>query len=432
MRNTTLLLSLMAVSMAHAGGSPTFVDDFNDGNGASRWTAIGHDLAGAGDFAANFAHDYTADGIPVAPFTLDGSKIGMFMTTNDVLPASASAISAYPNNRSFSGNYSLAFDMWLNWFGTNGTTEFMNCGINCLDDRTNWSSNATSSGYLFAVTGEGGSARDYRVYRNATEFVWSTTNNDGGYIPARGPAPNFESPQEAFNPYFKAIFPSPEYPAQGAPGNHWVRVELAQVDGIIEWRINGHPIARRLDTTHTSGNVMMGYMDIFTSVSTAAALQFGLYDNVSVAPIILFNSYVTTLGVDFLGSEADLHNSDDASLQILSDDTTLMGQVELTGSTPVTSPTFVQVDYEGSVGRLGLSQSIALYNYDTSGFEPVVGGTAATVDTFVQKVIRSNAGRFVSDTGEVQAQVTWQPVNDEDPSQDGWLLSIDMIRMRAW
>jgi hypothetical protein len=85
------------------------------------------------------------------------------------------------------------------------------------------------------------------------------------------------------DPYFQTIFPAPLYETPGAPGKNWVQVEASQdANHVLTWRMNGNLIAQRPNTSFTNGTVMVGYMDLFSSIAAPAADAFILFDNVRV------------------------------------------------------------------------------------------------------------------------------------------------------
>ena len=74
---TTFLLGL-ATATAQA---QFFSEDFDDGNGASRWSApVVDSEAGVFDGTVDFGFDYGALGIPAAPG--GGGTVGLFMEAN--------------------------------------------------------------------------------------------------------------------------------------------------------------------------------------------------------------------------------------------------------------------------------------------------------------------------------------------------------------
>lgn len=294
-------LSLGQFSAALAQGDQVLFSDNFDSGSAENWIILSAQTEGDPDFSAEFGYDYSQDGIPPAPSSASGTTRGVKLTVNkDDFPAGA-AVNIFPKNQSFSGNYALRFDMWLNYpggpFGEGGisTTEFALFGINHSGASVVWqappSDTNTTDGVWFAVTGEGGSSRDYRAY---------VGNPEGPAIELRGEAGGFldrdgdgvaevdviDDPFDPSDSELESLFPAPTFETPGAPGKRWVRVEVIQRSGEIIWAIEGHEIARRVNTSsYISGNIVLGLMDIFIEVAQPKEEAFVIYDNVTVVSV---------------------------------------------------------------------------------------------------------------------------------------------------
>ena len=264
-----LLITISACAPAR-GQAIVFADDFDAGSSAGNWTLLDH----AGDYTADFAFDYAARGIPTAPNSTGGSTIGLHLTVNNNdAVAERDAVSLYPIGVNLTNDRTLKFDLWLNYNGGagggSGSTEFATFGINHSGTQVCWPHNSSSDGFWFGVCGEGGATDDYLAYRIAALLSPVT----GGYAAAS---------RNHTASFYQTLFPSPAYETQGAPGKHWVEVEVSQRGGVIEWRMNGMLIAIRHDISLTSGNLMLGYMDTYTSIANPAVDNFVIYDNVRV------------------------------------------------------------------------------------------------------------------------------------------------------
>ena len=247
-------------------GVQIFDDSFDAGTSGFLWEL----WTTSDDYTADFAFDYSIHGIPPAPNSA-GTTTGLkFTVNNNDAVEGTEAVSAYPIGQSFTDDYILKFDMWINYnggaFGGTGSTEFMNVGINHAGSKVNWELNPASDGYSFAVTGEGGAQRDYRAYEGTIEYtdVYAAGSQNGS------------------SSYYTSLFPNPEYETPGSPGKHWVEVEIEQRDDTIIWRLNDTLIATVAGVTTTSGNIMLGYMDVYASVADPAEDNFIIYDNVRV------------------------------------------------------------------------------------------------------------------------------------------------------
>ena len=275
--------------------SPVWVVAFSDTfetNSAVRWNLFWGAGNGVSDFTTNWAfnygtNQYVANGvtnvIPSAPNS-GGTTYGLKITVNknDAIAATA-GVSLYPKNLSFSNSYALRFDMWVNYngpaYGGSGSTEYASCGLNHTGTRVNWTTSSTSSdGFWFAVDGEGGSGgSDYRAYLGNGGAPTQLSFANSGF------GANGATLDNVANPFWQDLFPSPAYESAGVPGKHWVQCELSQITNLITWQINGVIVAQRTNTSgYTTGDVMIGYFDPYSSIANPAADNYVIFDNVRV------------------------------------------------------------------------------------------------------------------------------------------------------
>ncbi|MDB6110643.1 MAG: Immunoglobulin I-set domain protein [Pedosphaera sp.] len=265
-----------------------------DTNSSANWNLFTGSANNVSDYTATWAFDYSTNGytfkgtnqiIPVAPSTTNGVRRGLKLTVNkNDNVATNSGVSLYPKSQSFTSNYVLRFDMWINYNGNagggSGSTEFATFGINHTGTRVNWgSANATSSdGLWFTVDGDGGAATDYRAY------VGNSSGNPTQLsLAASGLTANGAQSDDSGDSFYQGLFPSPAYESSGLPGKHWVQGEISQFNNVITWRLNGVVVAQRTNTTsYTSGNIMLGYMDIFSSIANPPQDNYVIFDNVRV------------------------------------------------------------------------------------------------------------------------------------------------------
>jgi len=274
-----------------------FVDNF-DVDSSADWNLFQASANNISDFTTNWAFDYstskyTLNGvtnpIPLAPNTTNGTMRGLKLTVNknDSIAAD-SGVSLYPKGQSFTGDYVLRFDMWINYNGGSGggsgSTEFATFGINHTGAEINWGAGTASAsdGLWFTVDGEGGAASDYRAY------VGNPSGNPVQLaFAASGLTANGAQTDDASDPLYQQLFPSPAYETPGCPGKHWVQGEVSQIGGVISWRMNGTVVAQRTNaSTYTSGNIMIGYMDIFPSIANPPQDNYVIFDNVRVLTVV--------------------------------------------------------------------------------------------------------------------------------------------------
>lgn len=270
--STCALLGLFGTSMA-----ASFFDDFDGGTSASKWDLF----TSNSDYTVNFAFDYSTLGIPSAPNSVGGTTIGLYMSVNDRLGVAA-GVAAFAKNLNFAGDYWLEFDMYMSYNGGpgggTGSTENFSAGINQSGTALVWSGSAPSSSVWFTTTGEGGAARDYRAYKGTVEY--SATSG----VYAAGTDSNGNGPQAHQNAYYTSLFAPPTYETAGAPGKAWTRVRIEQKNNVVYWYLNGKLIATVSDSPVNSGTIMLGYMDMFASLSAEPNKTFVIYDNVRAVP----------------------------------------------------------------------------------------------------------------------------------------------------
>ncbi len=282
MKMRTLVL-LTAVSMAAGVQASIFSDPMESG---SSWT-VNSDA----DTTHTFGWDYSTVGIPSAPNSGDSSTLGLRFGANTAA-GTASEINAVVSGLSMSGNYAVSFDFWINVNGPfpgggSGSTEFIGGGIGMNGSATG------RNGSSIMITGEGGSSRDWRLYKNDGEQFFAS----GQYNPALGS-------NNGADPLLSATFPGQQAPAlqqstyaqqtgtlgDGAAGFGWHEMLITvdsdaetakfEVDGLWVGTVDNKNGGTVADVT---GRVGVIYADLFSSVSDNSDLSFGVIDNFTVA-----------------------------------------------------------------------------------------------------------------------------------------------------
>ncbi len=270
--------AVVAAIVAAPAYGQLFSSSMDDG---AAWAVNGTD-----DTAATFGWDFTTMGIPPSP---GGSTTGLKLEAN-MSSGSAQKIVATPIGITAQGQYTVEFDFWVNVngplpLGGTGSTEFIGGGVG-YDGVS-----AERNGALILIDGEGGSSRDYRMYKDTSEqFVASgqydvdTNNNSGTDLSAF--FPSLAPPQ----------FQQDNYPQQtgmiaaGSGGFAWHHMLITvnggagtanfSVDGLSIGTLDtniGNPVA-------TTGAVQVMYADLFSSVSDNPELSFGVIDNFTMTP----------------------------------------------------------------------------------------------------------------------------------------------------
>ena len=289
-----LVAALIAFSM-NGFAQVLFEDDFNSDTSAnwiilSGTSADENDTAyeaALGDYTVDFAFDYSSRGIPAAPNSADSSTRGVRLSVNnndDTSGSEAIGVNLFPAEQNFSGNYAVRFDMWINYNGPagggTGSTEHAIFGMNQSGEQVGWSSQPTGDGIWFGVDGEGGSSTDY----------YSFEADDSGTVSPLPPDLAGMIGKNNTHPLYQFLFPAPAFETQGAPGKHWVSVEVRQDDDVLSWVMNGmviasRPVAEEFLGVRTEGTVMLGYMDLFNSIANPKEDNFVIYDNIRVVDL---------------------------------------------------------------------------------------------------------------------------------------------------
>jgi len=264
-----------------------------DGNSSADWSLFWGAADGLPDYTADWAFDYgatpyTFNGvtgvIPPAPNSPDGSTKGLRLTVNNNdANAATAAVNVYPKGQWFSGDFAVKFDMWINYPGSagginsTGSTEHAIFGLNHLGTQVNWAAPAVASsdGVWFAVDGEGGTSEDYRGYRGNLSGLPTD-------LTALGAGASGMSASNNNAAIYQNLFPASGFETAGSPGKNWVEVELRQTNNVLSWLLDGTLVAQRPNTAFTSGNIMLGYMDLFSSIANPPEDAFVLFDNLRV------------------------------------------------------------------------------------------------------------------------------------------------------
>lgn len=288
------VVALAAARLAVA--APMYSQDFNVDDTAN-WTVLPSTGASTTDFIADFFYDYSAIGVPAAP-NGTGTR-GLKMTVNNTTGVFG-GVTVSPTGKSFSGPYSVLFDMWQNYAGPlgpggNGTTQFSQYGIGTAGAATQWIGSASKDSVTFGTTLDGGSASDYRAYSSAANTSYpsgnavylspgSTINNSGAYymtaFPAVAGAPAAQL----------GAFPGQTGSTDaGEVSFAWRRVRIDVGGGFASWSIDGTPLAK-VDLSTVSlggGNILFGHSDTNAAASSDpndSLLNVTLIDNVVVTP----------------------------------------------------------------------------------------------------------------------------------------------------
>ncbi len=244
------------------------------------------------DTRVTFNWNYAPLGIPSAPGS-GGTTRGLKCEANMVNGVVA-ALSLSPIGQSFSGDYRLRFNLWMNAngsfpFGGDGSTQHGTAGVGTAGNRVLWTgTGSTADGTWFAVDGEG-QAADTGAIADFCAFSGTTVQGVASGVYAAGTASNARG---NLNSYYASAFPGGQAPpaAQsqtgtlevGTIGFAWRDVTITKQGTTVQWAIDGLPIATINGAALPGSNISIGYWDSFISLSDNTNLTFGVFDNVRV------------------------------------------------------------------------------------------------------------------------------------------------------
>ncbi len=255
-----LIVAVFTVSFANA--QVLFSDNFDDGNGSSRWseTSVG------GVNVSDFAYDYISDGIPAAP---NGGGLGLKLEVNtDPNAGASSQIYEFPASQTFTGNYTVSFDVWTDYEdGGSGTTEFVTYGVMHSDENL-----PSLNGLDFSITCDWGSGHDLWCYIEGQGMGTTDVGIDTlGYYTGVD-IDGLESQNGNGTALYESAF------VDGIPAWQWNHVVISADADSVAWYVNDILFAKVLRLDY-DGNASLGLIDLWSSVGTA---NFTVYDNFMV------------------------------------------------------------------------------------------------------------------------------------------------------
>lgn len=298
-------VTVAAIAASASNAAVLFTDNLNTAASAANYTPVSTDPTSS---FATYAYNYSVMGIPSAPSSGDSSTLGVKLDANFSAPNAAEAITLF-TNASYSGDYIVKFDAWINVNGPfpdggSGSTNYLTAGVGSDGTTNNFVANTGNGGWT-AVNGENGSGVDYRLYKDAALQGVAT----GQY--AAGTAANARNGLNGYYDQFGGVdmdnFPVQGVnnggPAQqtgtsslGSFGMEWHVVELiVDADGgtggaaSMKWYADGLLLgtldAGANGAFSAAGKVGFGYSDPTSNGSDNPPLSFVLIDNVVITAV---------------------------------------------------------------------------------------------------------------------------------------------------
>lgn len=301
MKKLSPLMFTIAVlgSFYHTLNAAGLFSESFDSDPTADWAAT---QGGGTDSSADFYFDYSTIGIPPAPNSTNGTTRGMrFLVNQGPTPGTTNGvfqgINASPIGQSFTGDYRVRFDMWLNFNGPlpgggNGSTQCGSFGVGASGSSAQWAG-GNPNAILFGVTADGGSTQDYRCYSNNVHMAPAS----GVYAAGTGTSPDSRNDLHTYYATFGGKIPPTAqttlYPNQtgtstvGAAGFAWRDVILEKVGDVVTWTIDGKLVATCQTPASFLDNIFFGAFDINATASTDANdfLIASIFDNIRVESV---------------------------------------------------------------------------------------------------------------------------------------------------
>lgn len=307
------------------------------------------------------------------------------------------------------------------------------------------------TGWVQWSISEGGNDHWYRAISAPDGITWeqarAAAEAEGGYLAtvtsaeendflngtlATGPANNsfWFQPDNAFGPWIGLL----QTPGSAEPDSGW-RWITGEPMAFTQWAPgapdNGNPNEDFGILFWLQGSSTFGWQDCNNdgrlSIAGHPVISY-IVERDDAGHIVYPGSYAINSGYEADGILRSLFYADDSRLCVFGDDLTLTAEVTISGTSPYVVPSKLRFSFESSVARSGLSQTVRLGNYAASAYVVVDGRVATGEDSSFEVVFTSHAAEYVGPNGVMRAKVTWSPINDEAPSQDGWVHCIDLVR----
>lgn len=272
MNKKSLLTYLCGAGLALPGvlSAQIFSDSFDSAASAANWSGPLVSNSSS-DYDLFWGYDFSAS-IPLSP---SGSAFGLKVSVNNTSGV-ANTVNLF-TQQSFSGDYTVKFDMYLNYAG-GGTTEQALFGINHSGNNLLRNAGAyTSDGVWFGVTGDGGigaggsTTVDYAIWTGGSEATLHK-------VPDR-----FDHQHAFYADPETGLFR--DRTNAGSAGKGWVSVELRYENGTITYLLDDTIVTSGFsDEGFTAGHALLGYMDQFNSLADPEGSAFVIYDNFQVIP----------------------------------------------------------------------------------------------------------------------------------------------------
>ncbi len=258
MKKFITFLVMITMSVAVFSQTVLFEENFDDGTTAATSLTVS-ELGSNNTVAYDF--DYIAAGIDAAP---NGGGLGLKIDVNTAA-LDGGQVMFFPTDGTFTGEYFMECDLWFNWEGVDGTTEFAGVGVKSTSTVI-----PNVTGVEFFLTGDGGSGSDIRGY---VDGVQQTAADFPNYYADIEWGQNLLS-SDGMSDYYSQAWEGDNY------GNQWLSLTVQVTTDSVFYNVNGYRWVQ-IPSAAAEGNIEFGYADWFSG-SIADNTVFCVFDNVKV------------------------------------------------------------------------------------------------------------------------------------------------------
>ena len=230
-----------------------------------------------------------------------------------------------------------------------------------------------------------------------------------------------------------------------ATGQTW-QFTLSNAGGVSYWwEVSSKPTW--VNVSVDNSEVFRGDTDIitFTTNTGANSLAFGKHVgnitfrncfngatavrtiNLHVGDFHYVENMNVVEGELFSGVVGDLQTNNNVRVEYFNDPTSLTSEIWLDMTQGYDDIYSIYGYVESRIARPGVAERIYMWDWTSTQWDFFAGRNLPTNDSYWIPISNYTADpdRYTSTAGKMYISIVHQPINDEDPSQDGWLSGLD-------